>query len=178
VFRPLLQNAPFDAFRFETKGTNSQNCKDKPFEFVLVDDSSLATFAATADPQAFAEHLDCSSSSNTNDDDPAPGCVFTNLGGDATLVAPKPLLGDANRSANANMYGHCAAFVRGAPTSQIVKMWRLVAQTFLQRLQDESSKPKTKTVWFSTAGTGIAWLHFRFDDRPKYYRYQPFAKET
>ena len=29
-------------------------------------------------------------------------------------------------------------------------------------------------VWLSTAGGGVAWLHVRLDDRPKYYSYAPY----
>jgi NADH:ubiquinone oxidoreductase subunit len=29
-------------------------------------------------------------------------------------------------------------------------------------------------VWLSTAGMGVAWLHVRLDDRPKYYGYSPY----
>ncbi len=26
------------------------------------------------------------------------------------------------------------------------------------------------------AGLGVAWLHIRLDDRPKYYRHAPYAR--
>jgi hypothetical protein len=122
----------------------------------------LYNFASIADPHAFAQHL--------NTDCEGAGCVFTNLGGDATLVAPK------QQQTKTDIYGHCAAFVRGASQEQIVGMWRLVAQTFVKRLNKKDITPKP--VWFSTAGTGIAWLHFRFDSRPKYYLYRPFKRES
>jgi hypothetical protein len=35
-----------------------------------------------------------------------------------------------------------------------------------------------KPVWFSTSGMGVAWLHFRLDERPKYYTYRAFAEEA
>jgi hypothetical protein len=35
-----------------------------------------------------------------------------------------------------------------------------------------------KPVWLSTAGAGVAWLHIRLDDRPKYYGYTPFRAFT
>ena len=173
----MNQDAPYDAFRFETKGVTAQNAKTKPFEFVLVGDSYLARFASSADPTAFAEYLQCpSSSSSSSSSDGANGCVFENLGGDALLVAPKPLLhggGDGT-----SVYGHCASFVRKAPREQIVGMWRLVAKTLVQRLEEHNTNyHPQQPVWLSTAGTGVAWLHFRFDDRPKYYLYQPFADE-
>lgn len=33
----------------------------------------------------------------------------------------------------------------------------------------------TRPVWLSTAGAGVAWLHVRLDDRPKYYSYRPYT---
>ena len=31
-------------------------------------------------------------------------------------------------------------------------------------------------VWVSTNGDGVAWLHVRIDERPKYYAYAPYRK--
>jgi hypothetical protein len=31
-------------------------------------------------------------------------------------------------------------------------------------------------VWLSTAGAGVAWLHVRLDDRPKYYGHGPYRQ--
>ena len=133
---------------------------EKQFEFALVDDSFLASFAASADSSAFAEHFRT---------DTTPAVSFTNLGGDALLIVPQPLVQDYQ-----GIYGHCANFMRGASKSQIAGTLRLVAKHFLERVEARDKA----SVWLSTAGTGIAWLHFRLDDRPKYYLYQPFADET
>ena len=35
-----------------------------------------------------------------------------------------------------------------------------------------------RPMWLSTCGTGVAWVHMRLDQRPKYYTYTPFARET
>jgi Family of unknown function (DUF6940) len=32
--------------------------------------------------------------------------------------------------------------------------------------------------FFSTAGAGVAWLHVRLDDRPKYYGYPPYRRDV
>jgi hypothetical protein len=121
----------------------------------------LYNFASDADPRTFAQKL------KTCPDNPH-ACVFSNLGGDATLVSPKDEAdGDKDR------YGHLAAFLRKATTTQIQGVWKLVAETYQQQLAARSPN----TVWFSTAGDGVAWLHFRLDKRPKYYHYSPFKKE-
>ena len=41
-----------------------------------------------------------------------------------------------------------------------------------------SGAAAAKPVWLSTSGMGVAWLHFRLDQRPKYYTYRAFAEET
>ena len=43
----------------------------------------------------------------------------------------------------------------------------LSADAMLDRIDD-------RPVWLSTAGMGIAWLHIRLDDRPKYYGYREY----
>ena len=56
--------------------------------------------------------------------------------------------------------------------TQIQGVWKVVAETYRQQLDAQSPN----TIWFSTAGGGVRWLHFRFDKRPKYYRYDPFKE--
>ena len=155
----IIRDSEYKAVFFEQKGCTFQNWDTKQFEFVLVDAPHLKSFAEfRPDPQAFAEHLACSGSSS--------GCAFNNLRGDARLIAPKAL------NDNHVAYSHLAAFCRQAPADQVAQVWQLAAQEYQQRV-----KNSLETVWFSTSGTGIAWLHFRLDSRPKYYQYKPFKVE-
>lgn len=125
-----------------------------------MNDDYLHRFASDADPHTFADQFQgCPNDPNA--------CVFANLGGDAMLVSPKNLgNGDKDR------YGHIAAFLRKAPTEQIQSVWKTVIRTYREQLLARSPEP----VWFSAAGGGVAWLHFRFDKRPKYYHYIPFKQ--
>ena len=34
-----------------------------------------------------------------------------------------------------------------------------------------------KPTWLSTAGMGVAWLHVRLDQRPKYYAHRPYRED-
>ena len=181
----------FEAYRFETVPVSSKTVSVTPFEFVLVRDNYLARFATTPDPKPFAEYLSPSSCKTNyyNDNQhqqqqsaAAAGCVFQNLGGDAILIAPTDWK-ESPSSSSSSCYGHLANFVRGASDEQNVQLWQIVAETLSDRLLG-SSPPSSATtmtaassepVWFSTAGTGVAWLHFRLDSRPKYYLYQPFT---
>ena len=38
------------------------------------------------------------------------------------------------------------------------------------------SRTSELPVWVSTNGDGVAWLHVRIDERPKYYAYAPYRK--
>lgn len=157
----IIQQSPYLAVCFETKGCNAQNWGDKQFEFVLVDVPQLQSFAeSNPDRNAFAEHFGCST---------PEGCAFANLGNNAQLIAPKPMEKDTPLTA----YSHLAAFCRGAPHDQVATLWSMAAKEYQQRITSFD-----KTTWFSTAGMGVAWLHFRLDDRPKYYKYTEFKKET
>lgn len=149
-FNDLLAEVPFAAFRWETPGVTAATAS-RPFEFVALDAPYLAR---DPDPDAFAEHFRVTPG--------AEAVAFTNLRGDATLVAPTPL-------AEWTVYGHLAAFVRDAPAPQRDALWKLVAETMLSRLGP-------KPVWLSTAGAGVPWLHVRLDDRPKYYGHSAYKE--
>ena len=141
LFNALLAEASYAAFRWETPAVTAATV-NKPFEFVMLDSPGLAR---RPDTQAFADHFT----------DKASVVTFPNLGGDAILVVPCPVV-------EPSAYGHLAAFVRLAPEAQRHALWQAVGDAMSQRV---SAKP----VWLSTAGAGVSWLHVRLDDRPKYY---------
>lgn len=150
TFNAALADAPFTAFRWETPVV-THTTTQRSFEFVIVDSPGLAVHP---EPEAFAEHFVGA---------PASGVVvIPNLGGDAILVVPCEL-------APASAYGHVAAFVRDAPAAQRDTLWQAVGDAMLRRI---SARP----VWLSTAGGGVAWLHVRLDDRPKYYAWAPYRR--
>lgn len=143
-----LAELPFAAFRWETPAMTADRL-ETTFECVAVDDPSLDV---RPDPTPFAEQLS---------DDQSVAC-FPNLGGDALMVVPCP-------QAREHAYGHMAAFLRRAPLEQQRALWREVSMAMSERLGD-------RPVWLSTAGGGVAWLHVRLDDRPKYYAHSPYRE--
>ena len=152
LFNAQLADAPYAAFRWETPPVTDATIS-RPFEFVLLDSPGLAL---RADPEAFAEHFEATSEGDV--------IVFPNLGRDAIMVVPCPLVSPSS-------YGHLAAFVRKAPDSQWHALWRSVGESMARRV---GARP----VWLSTAGGGVSWLHVRLDDRPKYYGYGPYREST
>jgi len=147
MFNALLAAVPYAAFRWETPGVTSATIS-QPFEFVVLDSPGLAR---RPDAGAFAAYYGHAENGIS---------VFSNLGRDAIMVVPCPLV-------DPSAYGHLAAFVRLAPESQRDALWRAVGKAMARRVGD-------KPVWLSTAGGGVSWLHVRLDDRPKYYGHLPY----
>jgi len=149
-FIGLLTALPYRAFRWETPPVGKRTMA-RPFEHVVIDDPGLD---CAPDPRAFARQF-------ADRTEASPVLAFPNLGHDATFMVPRPLGPEA-------MYVHFAAFLRGAPRSQIDALWLRIGQ----EMQTRSSQPGP--IWLNTAGGGVAWLHVRLDSRPKYYRYAPY----
>ena len=142
-----LAAADFEAYLWETPPAN-EAARSQPLEFVLIDCPALAR---AADPQPFAAAFAATTS---------PVARFANLGGDAELLAPTPMSERAD-------YAHIGAFSRTAPREQQHALWRAVGDAMHARVG-------TDPVWLSTSGLGVAWLHVRLDDRPKYYEHAPY----
>jgi len=146
----LLADSDYEAFYWEHPPLTRVNL-DRDCEFVLIDAVTLASLQP--DPAPFRSQFA---------DQPGPDViVFPNLGGDATLIVPRPT------TAN-DACAHLAAFIRHAPAAQVRSLWRCTAHVVYQNV---TSAPR----WLSTAGLGVAWPHVRLDTRPKYYSYLPYT---
>ena len=151
-FIGLLTVAPFPAYFWETPPI-SRSMASRVFEHVLVNSPALA--AVTAEGGAFARRFASAGAD-------ALVTRFSNLGGDACLIAPCPRV---SRLA----YPHLAAFARHAPLTQQHALWEAVGRAAGERL---SLAP----LWISTSGLGVSWLHVRLDSVPKYYTYVPYRR--
>lgn len=147
--RRQLAEAPFPAFFWETPPQTTATL-ERPWEFALIDAPALQ--GARPDPDAFAEHF-------RGD---ALAVAFSNLGGDARLVAPCPRAGT-------EACAHLADFSRGADDRAQDALWRRVGESALARIG-------RRPLWLSTSGTGVYWLHVRLDSTPKYYTYAPYRR--
>jgi hypothetical protein len=177
-----ISSSPYKALFWETKGVTVKAAAETYFEMVLVDAPQLAKFVkGKPNPEAFASHFGTDSKCRHS----TVGCVFENLGKDATLIAPKPVVSKTTESVNTDTskhkptddadFSHLAVFCRNAPQEIAINVWRLAIETFSKSLVSKKSS-SDEPVWFSTSGMGIAWLHFRVDSSPKYYSYQPFIE--
>ena len=147
-FIDLLAKSPFASFRWETPPITTKTV-NTPFECVLIDSPSLSR---PPDRQTFSPYFPPDQ----------PVVNFLNLGKDAVLIVPCPTDADGD-------YSHLGAFVQNAPRPQQHALWTLVGDTMAQRISDQP-------VWLSTAGGGVAWLHVRLDNYPKYYHHHPYRQ--
>ena len=136
----------------------SRSTLSLPFEFVTLPAPHLA--CRPSDGGAFAAHFGVTAQCST--------ATFTNLRGDATLVVPCPPRGSS--ALRAPTHGHLGAFVCSAPAAQRDAFWCAVGAA-----AREAAKADGPT-WMSTAGSGVPWLHVRFDARPTYYRHTDYAR--
>lgn len=125
--------------------------RDPAFEYVVLD--AAARFSGPAAFTSFRSHFE---------DDERTVRHFPNLRGDAVLVVPKDLSAPT-------AYGHLAAFLRGGPAAQVELLWKTLGVAIFEWQFDGRG-----TLWLSTAGLGVPWLHLRLDSRPKYYRHAEY----
>ena len=122
---------------------------DPLFEMVII--STTAMVKRTTDRSAFEQHFDGSLVQ-----------TFPSLRGDAQLVVPEPI-------GRTDCFGHLLSWIRTADPEQVDALWMAVARAIAQWRSD-----KRGTLWVSTAGGGVPWLHVRLDSRPKYYKHAPY----
>ncbi|CBY41622.1 unnamed protein product [Oikopleura dioica] len=151
----IFIDSPFAAFKMETPAISSATVGND-FGMILIKANHLAS--ATPDTVSFREHWN-------NCDEKSLICTFPNLGGDSLLVCPVPPRRKNGRFdfETAKTYGSIAQFFREASKdyqSAFFRSWSTNGR--------EASNKKSKT-YISTEGSGVAWLHLRFDPYPKYY---------
>ena len=143
-----LCDIPFKAYFWELPALFC-NMLDRPFECVFIDSLDLVDVHSDAD--SFSAYF-------SDDQDIVD---FSNLNGDAWLIAPCP------QGAAIAAYPHLAVFSRQAPVAQQQALWQRVGRLLGERLNH-------KPLWLSTSGLGVYWLHIRLDSAPKYYSYHPY----
>jgi hypothetical protein len=151
-----IQASNLDKYRIEFPPFTN-NYLSRTFEFTLTRMGD--NLKDTQNPESFKQHF-----SDTN---PTESFVsFPNLNKDALLIAPHMHASDIKGANNS----HISAFLKSVEPQTRVKMWQKVGQELEKRLLN---KP---TVWLSTHGTGVPWLHIRLDDIAKYFVTDKYKK--
>lgn len=151
----IMRDMPFESFYWECPPVSLATL-DRPFEFMVIDAPHLARFAPNQGP--FSEYLD----ELTGQEIVRSFLSFTK---ESLLMAP------AQSIADASVFTHIASFFRGAPAKQQDAMWCCLGEALRDRLNAVGT---TTNVWVSTEGSGVHWLHFRMDARPKYYEWRQY----
>jgi hypothetical protein len=152
AFSKIIADVPYDGLFWEVAPINAATA-ERPFECMILPSAAVA--ALTVDAQPFGGLLVAEIGSDAV-------VRQRNLAGDAELIIPC----DANRA----NYAHLAVFLRTASGAQVDNLWRETGEAALRWL----NQMPDKTLWLSTSGLGVAWLHVRLDTRPKYYSYAPY----
>jgi len=154
-FNSVLAGMKFEAFFWECPVVGARTL-DREFECVVIDAAPLRQ--VRADPSSFTNQFKGKTTGVA---------TFSNLSGDAMLVVPTPPASDPSRAG----FPHLASFVRTASAPQRDAFWRAIGEAFATTVAKRS-------VWLSTAGLGVPWVHVRLDSTPKYYKHGAYRTET
>lgn len=149
ILTKTIQSVSFKSFFFEMPPINS-SLMSRQFEFVIIDAPEFEN--KSAEPSDFKEHMQKGKKVVS----------FENLRKDAILVVPC--------GTKASGFMDLNSFLTNATKSQIISFWKEVAKNLLFKVENNPDKK----IWCSTSGLGVSWLHFRIDNKPKYYKYQDF----
>lgn len=90
------------------------------------------------------------------------GIVFCKgMEGEEELIIPIPIDSKSD-------YRSLKLFTENAPLKLQHALWEQVGKNAQQKL---SNKP----IWISVAGSGVNWLHIRFDRTPSYYQFSEYV---
>jgi len=158
-FRMILNDVPFDTFKWETPSINA-NTITRPFEFIIVNSPHLKNIRP--DTGSFREHFRRNAGKLLS--------IFKNLGGDSILIAPNPPVKNGDFDYNSDRLYRCSSigpFIKLSSTEEENEQVDLMLSTIGK--QGLEAGGKNYKTYISTEGSGVSWLHVRFDPRPKYY---------
>jgi len=172
-----FRNEFFSVLQKKSEGSIGRNRRPRPY-FFEVCPVTQKTFSQENFRFAL---IDARALENINEDDSAFNqyfkgnnryvVSFQNLGGDATMVVPRPL----HQNEGNDTYAHISNFMSlNSSQEQLHEFWISVAKVVTKQLEDRQ-RDKMKSLWLSTCGTGVYWLHVRLDARPKYYSYRDYC---
>jgi len=152
----ILQSNPFAEYYLEFKPTSFDDMKSTIFEFVIIKTSG---FALEADMKKFGEKK-----LNTNSNFIQ---IFPNPSKNAVLICPC-----YNHNYPINSYINIGKFMSSANFQQK----NIIIKSAFETYYYELNKLTNKKLWLSTHGKGVAWLHIRIDQSPKYISWNQYNK--
>ncbi|CBJ49278.1 EsV-1-207 [Ectocarpus siliculosus] len=116
---------------------------DSPFRQKTKSAARALPMTLPADPALFAHHM-------KNKKTPV---AFNSFGGTLLVIPP-----DTGKN-----FSHLATFYKHSSDAEKRALWKKVAVELQRKLK------RGETVYVSTHGTGVSWLHVRLASRPMYY---------
>ncbi|CAN0498606.1 unnamed protein product [Ectocarpus sp. 8 AP-2014] len=116
---------------------------DSPFRQKTKSAARALPMTLPADPAVFAHHM-------KNKKTPV---AFNSFGGTLLIIPP-----DTGKN-----FSHLATFYKHGSDAEKRALWKKVAVELQRKLK------RGETVYVSTHGTGVSWLHVRLASRPMYY---------
>ena len=153
-FVDTLKRISFPGYVWEMIPVAGDTIQSTLFEFTITESRHLTE--TIRDKNTFKEHFQASANLNV--------VGFFNINGDAYLISPMPTTGMVLD------YSHLGNFMSYAPVQQINTFWQEVARYMTETVLNDPKSP----YWLSTAGLAVSWFHVRIDNKPKYYRYNPY----
>jgi hypothetical protein len=156
-FIQILEKNPFTEYYIEFVPTSLSNYNNTIFEFVLI---KTTGFGKKADIKSFgADRLDTNSNQIT---------IFPNPSNTALLICPC-----YNHKNNPSTYIHIGNFINSSNTNQEQKVL-LFDKTFSAFGEQLKKINSEKSLWLSTHGKGVSWLHIRIDLIPRYISWNKY----
>ena len=145
-----LCDLPGESYFWECRPFESiSKSKVTKFEFVVIPAPGLQN--VPSESYRFQEHFQ-------TDLDYA---IFQNPTRNATFISPVPT------KFNQDNAQHLIKYLRHASEPLQEELFRNIGQEVIKLLEEG-------TVWLSTSGFGVYWLHVRLDRVPKYYKHEPY----
>lgn len=152
----ILKSNIFKSYYLEFNPVSWNLLQERIFEFVIIKTSG---FISKTDIITFGE-----SNINTNSNNIY---IFKNLSKKSVLISPC-----YNHNYNINIYNNIATFMRTSNLKQQFLLFSTVFSQYILQLKNNQNK----LLWLSTHGKGVAWLHVRIDDSPKYISFSSYKK--
>ena len=154
--------------------TGYDNCylEFPPITQDLLDSSKVAEYTVLesskfkdADWTVFNDKLKKNHSKNHSNDQKSEAIYFPNISGDTILVVPVPTTDPEIDKYSSDLM----TFLKHGHKRQQHCLISLFAKTALQLIDT------CKKIYISTHGHGVAWLHVRLSNTPKYYTYKKYS---
>jgi len=151
----IFKNNKYNNCLWEFPPITSSTLNDKA-SFVIIPTSKFPS----ADPSSFNDKFNVTKSTKF--------VIFDNISGDTKLISPVP---STKKENNNEFCGHIMNFMKYCDDDQKHDLLKMLGD-HVKNIMSLSIK---QSIYVSTHGHGIPWLHIRISTHPKYYVYKKYT---